>query len=364
MDQTKILIVDDFEEDQEQLISLIKNAGGEFAFETVKTGDEAVSAFETRGHDCVIVDYRLAQENGLEILERLKSIDPFCAAIMISGQGSEQVATNAMKSGAVDYLVKGNISGLSVRTTIQRTIERCKEFRRANAKQLEQKQFLNTLVHDIRAPFVHIRNSTNMLIEDIKSGTFDDIDKLADVQSAALNHAEALIKTLQAYALLDDEVGFAAVSLNGVFDLLSKILLSGSKNAHVKIDVDKLPDVEGHAPQITQLFQNLIANAIKFNEETLPEIHVRLAEQTATTITICVEDNGLGIEEKNLQLIFQPLKRLWSKEEYTGTGLGLSICQKIVGRHHGQIWCESSPGKGSRFYVKLRRAHAAITAEN
>ncbi|WP_306114854.1 MULTISPECIES: hybrid sensor histidine kinase/response regulator [unclassified Roseovarius] len=356
MDQTKILIVDDFEEDQEKLISLIQSAGGEFTFETVKTGDEAVSAFETRGHDCVIVDYRLAHENGLEILERLKAVDPFCAAIMISGQGSEQIATNAMKSGAVDYLVKGSISGLSVRTTIQRTIKRCKEFRKANTKQMEQRQFLNTLVHDIRAPFIHIRNSTSMLVEDLRTGSFDDIDTLVDVQTAALNHAEALIKTLQAYALLDDEVGFATVDLNDVFDLLGKILRSGSKSAHVKLRFDTFPDVEGHSPQISQLFQNLITNAIKFNEAASPEIRVGLADETDNTVTVCVEDNGVGIAPTDHKAIFQPLKRLWSKDEYAGTGLGLSICQKIVGRHGGEIWCESVPGKGSKFFVKLRRA--------
>ncbi len=356
MNHTKILIVDDFEEDQEQLISLIRNAGGEFVFETVKTGDEAITAFESRGHDCVIVDYRLAHENGLEIIERLKAVDPFCAAIMISGQGSEQIATDAMKSGAVDYLVKGTVSGLSVRTTIHRTIERCKEYRKANTKQMEQRQFLNTLVHDIRAPFIHIRNTTSMLVEDIKDGSFDDIDTLVDVQSAALSHAEALIKTLQAYALLDDDVGFGTVTLNDVFDFLGKILLSGPKNAHVKLHFDTFPDVEGHSPQISQLFQNLIANAMKFNEAASPEVHVRLTDETANTVTICVEDNGLGIESKNLELIFQPLKRLWTKDEYSGTGLGLSICQKIVDRHGGKIWCESEPGKGSRFFVKLRRA--------
>ena len=356
MAQARILIIDDFPEDQQALVASIQEAGGDYVFETAQNGDEAVAAFERQPHDCVIVDYRLKHENGLDILARLKAINPFCAAIVMSGQGSEQIAADAMKSGAFDYLVKGETSGFVVRSTIKRTIERCAADQKADTKQQEQKQFLTTLVHDIRTPFTNISNSTAMLVEDIESGSFEDLEKLVEAQSAAIKHADALIKTLQTYALLDDEVDFERVSLNYIFELLAKMFRNDVAYSGSKIEIATLPDVTGHAPQIGQLFQNLIANALKYNASDAPQIDVRLVDESDGQVVLCVEDNGIGMDRKYIKEIFQPLKRLWSKDEYDGTGLGLSICKKIVDRHQERIWCESRPGKGSRFFVQLPSA--------
>ncbi len=356
MDPTKILIVNDSIEDQQDLIDMISALDEEIAFQTAVNGDQAIAAFNIGHHDCIILGYPFAHENGLETLQRLKAVDPFCAVVMISSRGTEEVAAEAIKSGASDYLIKDKISGRSVRTSIQRTVERSKQDRKTHAKNLEQKQFLNTLVHDIRAPFTHIKNSTAMLIEDITNEVYADISQLVKIQAAALTHAEALIRTLQVYALLDDEIGFGTVQLKEVFDLLKTILLSNAQNSNVTLEVDSFPEIVGHTPQIMQLFQNLVSNAIKFNESAAPLVRISLAEIAPDFVTICVSDNGLGIENKNLSLIFQPLKRLWSNDEYSGTGLGLSICKKIIDRHGGNIWCESAPGQGSKFFVKLRRA--------
>ncbi|WP_299850253.1 hybrid sensor histidine kinase/response regulator [uncultured Roseovarius sp.] len=348
-----ILIVDDFPEDQQALIAMIEEDNSDFTFDTAQTGDEAVAAFGQHRHDCVIVDYRLNHENGLDILARLKTIDPFCAAIVMSGQGSEKIAADAMKSGAFDYLVKGNTSGFAIRTIIHRTVERCEVDRKASVRQQEQNQFLTTLVHDIRAPFRNISNSTAMLIEDIENGSFADIDSLVRAQSEALKHADALIKTLQTYALLDDEVDFERVSLNYIFELLTKMFRTDANVSNAEFEIEVLPDIDGHAPQIGQLFQNLIANALKYNVSDVQKVNVRLIAANKDAVTICVEDNGLGMEAASIEDIFKPLTRLWSKDEYEGTGLGLSICKKIVERHQGRIWCESQQGEGSRFFVQL-----------
>ncbi len=356
MGHTRILIVDDFEEDQQELISLIRDAGGVCTFDVARQGDEAVASFETHRHDCVILDYRLEHESGLDILERLKAIDPFCAVIMMSGHGSEKVAADAMKSGAIDYMVKGSIAGHSLRIAIKNTIKSCEDRRMASIKQQEQYQFLNTLVHDIRAPLTNISKATAMLIEDIESGSFDEVDVLVEAQNAAVNHANALIKTLQAYALLDGDVSFERVNFDRVFELVRRMFKMHVQASNATIKIDTLPDIIGHEPQIIQLFQNLISNALKYNESDEPSVDLRLVSDTRQTITVCVEDNGLGIEPKNIEAIFKPLNRLWSKDEYEGTGLGLSICKKIVDRHQGRIWCESQPGMGSKFFVELSRA--------
>ena len=119
-----------------------------------------------------------------------------------------------------------------------------------------------------------------------------------------------------------------------------------------RIDVSSLPAVTGHGPQLVQLFQNLIGNGIKYNEQPEPMIKVT-AERLEEDWLFTIDDNGIGIPEDKLKAVFEPFQRLWSQDTYEGTGLGLAICRKIVERHGGRIWCTSEPGSGSRFYFTM-----------
>jgi light-regulated signal transduction histidine kinase (bacteriophytochrome) len=116
--------------------------------------------------------------------------------------------------------------------------------------------------------------------------------------------------------------------------------------AHVTHDA--LPTVMGDAWQLTQLFQNLIANAIKFHGEEPPRVHVA-AKRGPEEWQFSVRDNGIGIEPEYAERIFLIFQRLHSRAEYPGTGIGLAICRRIVERHGGRIWAESQPGAGSVF---------------
>jgi light-regulated signal transduction histidine kinase (bacteriophytochrome) len=115
-----------------------------------------------------------------------------------------------------------------------------------------------------------------------------------------------------------------------------------------------LPSVWGDAPQLTQLFQNLIGNAIKFRGDRLPEISIR-AEPEDDCWRFSVQDNGIGIEPQHFERIFMVFQRLHSRSAYAGTGIGLAICKKIVERHGGTICVESEPGQGAAFYFTIPR---------
>ena len=118
------------------------------------------------------------------------------------------------------------------------------------------------------------------------------------------------------------------------------------------VEVSELPAVKGEKSQIRQLFQNLIANALKFHGQEQPHIKIYY-RPTGHDCRIFVEDNGIGFDEKYVDRIFEPFQRLHGKSAYEGTGMGLAICRKIVERHGGDITAKSKPGEGSTFIITL-----------
>jgi chemotaxis family two-component system sensor kinase Cph1 len=131
---------------------------------------------------------------------------------------------------------------------------------------------------------------------------------------------------------------------------------SGARVSH-----DPLPRVMGDLVQLSQLFQNLIGNALKFRGEHPPAIHIGAKRQN-TEWVFSVRDNGIGIEPQYYKRIFQIFQRLHSRNEYPGTGIGLAICKRIIERHDGRIWVESRFGKGTTFFFTLSEARGSVPA--
>ena len=129
-------------------------------------------------------------------------------------------------------------------------------------------------------------------------------------------------------------------------------LQASIKESSAKITHDNLPTVNIDPVQLSQLFQNLISNAIKFRSENPPEIHVSANHQD-NAWRFSVKDNGIGIDPQYAGRIFMIFQRLHTRKKYPGTGIGLSLCKKIVERHSGKIWVESEQGCGSTFYFTV-----------
>ncbi len=163
-------------------------------------------------------------------------------------------------------------------------------------------------------------------------------------------------------ALINDLLAYARVDIRGLpFEptATEDVFAAALTNLKVAIDENKavvshepLPTVRADAVQLTQVFQNLVGNAIKFHGPAPPCIDVGAVRRDGEWL-FHVRDNGIGIDPKNFERIFVIFQRLHTRQEYAGTGMGLAICKKIVERHGGCMWVESSPGRGSTFFFTL-----------
>lgn len=164
-----------------------------------------------------------------------------------------------------------------------------------------------------------------------------------------------LIEDLLAYSRVGTrardfrEVDSASALAKALANLRAAQDASGAVVTH-----DALPVVVADASQLTQVFQNLIGNAMKFRGADAPRIHVG-AETREHVWVFTVRDNGIGLDPQYADRIFMMFQRLHNKAEYPGTGIGLAICKKIVDRHGGRIWVDSQPGEGSVFGFTLPR---------
>ena len=167
---------------------------------------------------------------------------------------------------------------------------------------------------------------------------------------------QRLIADLLAYSRVGTQRNvFEATSAEDVLRRALANLTVAINESGAQVTHDPLPSVRGDGGQLAQLFQNLIANGIKFHGASPARIHVR-AERRGADWEFFVRDNGIGIAEQDFGRIFVIFQRLHGREKYPGTGIGLSVCKKIVERHGGTIRVESTPGQGTTFIFTLPAA--------
>ena len=180
--------------------------------------------------------------------------------------------------------------------------------------------------------------------------TQEQLEALSFVRGGA-RRMRNLVEDLLQFSRLETEArAFEACDCNSLVEEAANNLLAAVEESGARIEREGLPTVLGDRAQLVQLFQNLLANAVKFRSEAPPEVHVS-AERKGEEWVFSVEDNGIGIETDRTQEIFKLFHRL--QPELPGTGIGLALCQRIVERHGGRIWVESRPGQGSTFFFTL-----------
>ena len=239
------------------------------------------------------------------------------------------------------------------RNSLEEKVEkRTKELARSNA---ELEHFAYIAAHDLREPLRMITSFLQLLEKRYKDQLDQDANEFIDYAVDGAKRLNDMINDLLKYSkVTSTEPICLPVNLEKVLeDALINLIIPTEENNAV-ITYDSLPKVHGDEKLLILLLQNLIGNGIKYNDKKTPKIHISSIKKDNQYI-ISVKDNGIGIKPEHLERIFTIFQRLHGKEEYDGTGIGLSIAQKIVHQHHGEIWVESEPGKGSTFYFTIQK---------
>jgi len=219
----------------------------------------------------------------------------------------------------------------------------------------ELQQFAYVASHDLQEPLRMVSSYTQLLVRRYGDRLDGDAKEFMDFIVDGAARMKQLIEDLLAYS----RVGTRGRSLEPTESLaaLDKALVNlriAQEASGAAVTHDPMPKVVADPGQLTQLFQNLIGNAMKFRGAAAPRIHVG-AETREHVWVFTVKDNGIGLDTQYADRIFMMFQRLHNKTEYPGTGIGLAICKKIVERHGGRIWVDSRPGQGSTFGFTIAR---------
>ncbi|MDP1552762.1 MAG: ATP-binding protein [Methanobacteriaceae archaeon] len=222
-----------------------------------------------------------------------------------------------------------------------------------NRSNKELGQFAYVSSHDLQEPLRMISSYMQLLQKKYDGKLDSKADKYIKFAVEGANRMQQLINDLLVYSRITSQAQeFQLVDTELILnDILSNLDVLIKENKAL-ITNDPLPKVMADSSQLSQVFQNLIMNSIKFHSDNPPEVHVS-AKKEGNKWLFSVKDNGIGIDPSHSERIFEVFKRLHKRREYPGTGIGLSICKKIIERHGGKIWVESEVGKGSIFYFTL-----------
>jgi two-component system, sensor histidine kinase and response regulator len=358
----RILVIDDERGIREGCRRVLQAEG--YHAETAENGEAGLRAVEAGKFDLLLVDVKMPGMSGIELVRRVREVDPSLVCVMITGYATLETAVEATRSGAYDFLPKpftpdellAKVGKGLDRHWLELEARRLREERERNL--LAKSQFIAMVAHELSSPLAAIRGYMDLLLGDapLEEGArrqmmersrdraasmLDLIDDLLDVAAIEAGQVTRTAESVEASALLQEAV-----------DLVRDQAAADG----IAVDLERpqlLPAVHGNREDLLRVFANLLSNAVKYNRKG-GSVHVSARVQGGQ-VRIEVRDTGIGIPAECLPKVFDEFYRVKRAEtrHIPGTGLGLSIVKKIVEAHLGSISVDSAPGVGSTFTLLL-----------
>jgi signal transduction histidine kinase len=379
----KVLLVEDDEDDYifiRELLSEVKATT--YLLQWAPSYDLALDSMAKGKSDVCLVDYRLGVHDGLEILRSVKERGGRVPVIFVTGQEEYDVDLKAMRAGALDYLVKSQLTAplldRSIRYALDRwrsdealrraygeielrVEERTAELAAANAALKrsadEIKLFAYSITHDLKNPALVIHYLTKKLSE-----TYEDAldDRGKDYCSRVVACSEQIVALLEKiYTFIsakESPLVLEPVQLSEVLALLRDEFSSQLRSRQVKwLGPDIAPAVVADRLALIRIIRNLVENALKYGGERLTEIQIGY-QDSGDEHLISVRDDGAGFKDTEADKIFGLFVRSDSSKGVKGTGLGLAIVKELAQQHKGRVWAELAQGRGATFFVSLSKS--------
>jgi two-component system sensor histidine kinase/response regulator len=362
----KILVVDD----EKALMKALCEALVDEGFESVgfTSGNAALESIKQRNRfDLLLTDLMMPEIDGITLLHEALKLDPQLVGIIMTGAGTIATAVEAMKKGALDYVLKpfkvSTILPVIGRAMLVRRLkieneellkglqQRTAELEVAN-KELEA--FSYSVSHDLRAPLRTITGFSKVLTEEHTSELSTEARRLLDIVNESTERMGQLIDDLLRLSRLSRKpLSKRSIPVSGLVQEVIADLDKQNKGRQIDFRIGNLPDCFGDRSLLKQVFVNLISNGLKFTQRTeKPVIEIQGEEKNDEKL-YTVRDNGVGFDMRYVNRLFNAFQRLHSAEEFEGTGIGLSIVHRIITRHGGKIWAEAEPGQGAAFHFTL-----------
>lgn len=366
IEQARVLIVDDEKPQMQALCDTLRDQG--YHTTGCDSPVEALNLLKEERFDLLLTDLMMPGMDGISFLQAALQIDPQLIGIVMTGQGTIETAVKAMKSGALDYILKPfKLSAilpvlsraLAVRQLrIQnRALEQCVARRNAELEEAnrELESFSWSVSHDLRAPLRAVEGFTKIVLKQYSNDMPQEASRLLGQVERSAEHMGRLIDDLLRLSKLTRQhLSLSQLDMKAlVMEVWDELRRATPADRTVEFHIGELPTVLGDYALLRQVFVNLLSNAIKFTGKTaMPKISV-LCTPGDDELVFCTRDNGAGFDMQYAKKLFAVFQRLHTQDEFEGTGIGLSIVQRIIQRHGGKVWAEGELNKGAAIYFSL-----------